>query len=129
MRHRHGLRKLNVTSSHRKAKLGALCNALIEHEAINTTLPKAKELRKVIEPLITLAKRPTVANRRLAFSKLRNRQNVTKLFAELGPRFEQRPGGYTRVLKNGFRAGDCAPMAFIELVDRQRETDKASQTK
>ena len=127
MRHRHGLRKLNVTSSHRKAKLSALCNALIEHEAINTTLPKAKELRKVIEPLITLAKQPTVANRRRAFGQLRNRQSVVKLFNDIGPRFLQRPGGYTRVLKKGFRAGDCAPLAFIELVDRQREA--ASETK
>ena len=118
MRHGHGLRKLNRTSSHRKAMLQNMMNSLIEHEAIKTTVPKAKELRKVIEPMITLAKEPTVANRRLAFNRLRDRDEVVKLFDELGPRFKARPGGYTRILKMGFRAGDNAPMAFMELVDR-----------
>jgi large subunit ribosomal protein L17 len=118
MRHRHGLRKLNRTSEHRLAMLRNMANSLIEHEAIKTTLPKAKELRRVVEPLITLAKEPTVANRRLAFARLRNRDNVTKLFNELGPRYQTRPGGYTRILKMGFRVGDNAPMAYMELVDR-----------
>ena len=121
MRHRHGLRKLNVTSSHRKAMLQALCNALIEHEAINTTLPKAKELRKTIEPLVTLARSGDgVANKRLAFRRLRNRDSVAKLFGDIAPRFAGRPGGYVRILKNGFRAGDAAPMAFVEFVVRDR---------
>jgi large subunit ribosomal protein L17 len=118
MRHRHGLRKLNRTSSHRLAMLRNMCNSLIEHEAIKTTLPKAKELRRVVEPLITLGKEPTLANKRLAFSRLRDRDNVVKLFDVLGPRFKTRPGGYTRILKMGFRVGDTAPMAFVELVDR-----------
>ena len=118
MRHRHGLRKLNRTSSHRLAMLRNMCNSLIQHEAIKTTLPKAKELRRVVEPLITLGKEPTLANKRLAFSRLRDRDNVVKLFAVLGPRFKTRPGGYTRILKMGFRVGDAAPMAFVELVDR-----------
>jgi large subunit ribosomal protein L17 len=118
MRHRHGLRKLNRTSSHRLAMLRNMCNSLIAHEAIKTTLPKAKELRRVVEPLITLAKEATVANRRLAFDRLRDRDNVVKLFDVLGPRFKARPGGYTRILKMGFRVGDNAPMAFVELVDR-----------
>lgn len=118
MRHRNGLRKLNRTSEHRLAMLRNMANSLIEHEAIKTTLPKAKELRRVVEPLITLGKEPTVANRRLAFSRLRNRDNVVKLFDVLGPRFKARPGGYTRILKMGFRVGDNAPMAFVELVDR-----------
>ena len=118
MRHRHGLRKLNRTSSHRLAMLRNMANSLIEHEAIKTTVPKAKELRRVVEPLITLAKEPTVANRRLAFNRLRDRDIVTKLFNELGPRYQARPGGYTRILKMGFRVGDNAPMAFVELVDR-----------
>lgn len=119
MRHRYGLRKLNVTSAHRKAMLKALCNALIEHERIRTTLPKAKELRRVIEPLITLARGETsVAERRLAFARLRNRDSVVKLFNVLGPRFANRPGGYVRVLKHGFRTGDAAPMAYIEFVER-----------
>lgn len=125
MRHRHGLRKLNCTSAHRKAKFTALCNALIEHGAITTTLPKAKSLRKVIEPLITLARKPSVANRRLAFSRLNNRKSVTILFEEIGPRYKDRPGGYTRVLKKGFRTGDAAPMALVELVDRKKEVAKA----
>lgn len=118
MRHRNGLRKLNRTSSHRKAMFRNMANALITHEAIRTTLPKAKELRAVVEPLITLGKKPSVANRRLAFDRLRNRDAVTKLFDVLGPRYASRPGGYTRVLKFGFRVGDNAPMALIELVDR-----------
>ena len=118
MRHGHGLRKLNRTSSHRLAMLRNMMNSLIEHEAIKTTLPKAKELRRVIEPMITLAKEATVANRRLAFDRLRDRDSVTKLFNDLGPHFKARPGGYTRILKMGFRVGDNAPMAFVELVDR-----------
>jgi len=118
MRHRHGLRKLNRTSEHRLAMLRNMCVSLLRHEAIKTTLPKAKELRRVVEPLITLGKQPTLANRRLAFARLRDREIVTKLFAELGPRYQSRPGGYTRILKMGFRVGDNAPMAFVELVDR-----------
>ena len=118
MRHRHGLRKLNRTSEHRQAMLRNMCNSLIQHEAIKTTLPKAKELRRVVEPLITLSKESTVANRRLAFDRLRDRDNVTKLFDVLGPLFKARPGGYTRILKMGFRNGDNAPMAFVELVER-----------
>ena len=118
MRHRHGLRKLNRTSSHRLAMLRNMTNSLFLHEAIKTTLPKAKELRRVAEPLITLAKTPTVANRRLAFDRLRDRDMVTKLFNELGPRYQARPGGYLRILKFGFRQGDAAPMALIEMVDR-----------
>ncbi len=121
MRHGHGLRKLNRTTSHRLAMLQNMMNSLIEHEAIKTTLPKAKELRRVIEPMITLAKEDSVANRRLAFNRLRSRDNVTKLFNELGPRFKARPGGYTRILKMGFRAGDNAPMAFVEFVERAEE--------
>ncbi len=121
MRHGHGLRKLNRTSSHRLAMLRNMANSLIEHEAIKTTVPKAKELRRVVEPLITLAKEPTVANKRLAFNRLRNRDNVVKLFNVLGPRFAARPGGYTRILKMGFRVGDNAPMAFVELVERAEE--------
>ena len=118
MRHGNGLRKLNRTSAHRKAMLQNMMNSLIEHEAIKTTVPKAKELRRVIEPMITLAKKDTVPNKRLAFNRLRNRDSVTKLFSDLGPRFATRPGGYTRILKMGFRDGDNAPMALIELVDR-----------
>ncbi len=118
MRHRHGLRKLNRTSSHRLAMLRNMCNSLIQHEAIRTTLPKAKELRRVVEPLITLGKEPTLANRRLAFDRTRDRDVVSKLFNELGPRYKTRPGGYTRILKMGFRVGDNAPMAFVELIDR-----------
>ena len=124
MRHRHGLRKLNVKSAHRRAMLAALANALIEHEAIRTTLPKAKELRRVIEPLITLAGKPTLANRRRAFARLRNRGSVAKLFDELGPRYAQRPGGYVRVLKNGFRVGDAAPMAYMEFGARPADDDE-----
>ena len=118
MRHRHGLRKLNRTSEHRLAMLRNMCNSLLTHEAIRTTVPKAKELRRVVEPLITLAKEATLANRRLAFNRTRDRAVVTKLFGELGPRYKARPGGYTRILKMGFRVGDNAPMAFVELVDR-----------
>ena len=118
MRHGHGLRKLNRTSEHRLAMLRNMMNSLLEHEVIKTTLPKAKELRRVVEPMITLAKEPSLANRRLAFNRLRNRDNVVKLFAELGPRYQTRPGGYTRILKMGFRVGDNAPMALVELVDR-----------
>ena len=125
MRHGNGLRKLNRTSSHRLAMLRNMANSLIEHEAIKTTVPKAKELRRVVEPLITLAKTPTVANRRLAFDRLRSRDNVVKLFNVLGPRFAKRPGGYTRILKMGFRVGDNAPMAYIELVDRGEEAPAA----
>ena len=118
MRHRHGLRKLNRTSSHRLAMLRNMSNSLLRHELIRTTLPKAKELRRVVEPLITLAKEPTVANRRLAFNRLRDREIVVKLFAELGPRYKTRPGGYLRILKAGFRVGDNAPLALVELLDR-----------
>jgi len=126
MRHGHGLRKLNRTTSHRLAMLRNMMNSLIEHEAIKTTLPKAKELRRVIEPMITLAKEPTVANRRLAFDRLRDRDSVVKLFNELGPRFKTRPGGYTRILKMGFRVGDNAPMAYVELVDRAEVSEPSS---
>jgi large subunit ribosomal protein L17 len=118
MRHGHGLRKLNRTSSHRLAMLRNMSVSILQHEAIKTTVPKAKELRRVVEPLITLAKVDSVANRRLAFSRLRDRDVVTKLFTVLGPRYNARPGGYTRILKMGFRVGDNAPMAFVELVDR-----------
>ena len=117
MRHRHGLRKLNRTSEHRLAMFRNMCNSLIQHEAIKTTVPKAKELRRLVEPLITLGKEPTLANRRLAFNRTRDRA-IVKLFNELGPRYKARPGGYTRILKMGFRIGDNAPMAFVELVDR-----------
>ena len=118
MRHLKSGRKLNRTSSHRKAMFSNMTASLIEHEVIKTTLPKAKELRRVAEPLITLAKNDSVANRRLAFSRLRNDSAVGKLFAELGPRYQERPDGYMRILKTGFRAGDAAPMAIVELVDR-----------
>ncbi len=118
MRHRHGLRKLNRTSSHRLAMLRNMTNSLFKHELIKTTLPKAKELRRVAEPLLTLGKTPTLANRRLAFNRLRDKDVVYKLFAELGPRYAKRPGGYLRILKFGFRQGDNAPMALVELLDR-----------
>ena len=118
MRHLKSGRKLNRTSSHRKAMFSNMTASLIEHEVIKTTLSKAKELRRVAEPLITLAKNDSVANRRLAFNRLRNDSAVGKLFAELGPRYQKRPGGYMRILKCGFRAGDAAPMAIVELVDR-----------
>ena len=126
MRHGNGLRKLNRTSSHRLAMLRNMANSLIEHEAIKTTVPKAKELRRVVEPLITLAKEPTVANKRLAFERRRNRDNVVKLFNVLGPRFAKRPGGYTRILKMGFRVGDNAPMAYMELVERTEVAEEAA---
>jgi large subunit ribosomal protein L17 len=125
MRHGHGLRKLNRTSEHRLAMLRNMCVSLLRHEAIKTTLPKAKELRRVVEPLITLAKEPTLAHRRLAFDRTRDREIVAKLFNELGPRYKARPGGYTRILKMGFRVGDNAPMAFVELVDRPAPVEKA----
>ena len=125
MSHGNGLRKLNRTSSHRLAMLRNMANSLIEHEAIKTTVPKAKELRRVVEPLITLAKEPTLANKRLAFDRLRNRDNVVKLFNVLGPRFKARPGGYTRILKMGFRVGDNAPMAYVELVERTEVAEAA----
>jgi len=118
MRHRNSNRKLNRTSSHRKAMLQNMTNSLLRHEIIKTTLPKAKELRRVAEPLITLGKNATLANRRLAFSRLRDRDIVGKLFSELGPRYQTRNGGYLRILKCGFRVGDNAPMALVELVDR-----------
>jgi len=118
MRHRHGLRKLNRTSSHRQAMLRNMTVSLLQHEVIKTTLPKAKELRKVVEPIITLGKKPSLANRRLAFDRLRDRDIVGKVFNDLGPRFATRNGGYLRILKCGFRVGDNAPMAFVELLDR-----------
>jgi large subunit ribosomal protein L17 len=123
MRHRLGLRKLNRTSSHRLAMLRNMTVSLLRHEAIKTTLPKAKELRRVVEPMITLGKNPTLANKRLAFDRLRDREIVVKLFAEIGPRYATRPGGYLRILKCGFRVGDNAPMAFVELVDRPEPTE------
>ena len=128
MRHGHGLRKLNRTSSHRLAMLRNMANSLLRHETIKTTLPKAKELRRVVEPIITLGKAPTLANRRLAFDRLRDRQNVVKLFDELGPRFANRNGGYLRILKFGFRKGDNAPMALVELLD-QPERSEAEESK
>jgi len=118
MRHRQSGRKLNRNSSHRKAMFRNMAASLLDHEVIKTTLPKAKELRRVAEPLITIAKSDSVANRRLAFNRLRDRDVVTKLFNELGPRYKDRPGGYLRILKMGFRSGDQAPMALVELVDR-----------
>jgi large subunit ribosomal protein L17 len=123
MRHRHGLRKLNRTSSHRLAMLRNMTCSLLKHEMIKTTLPKAKELRRVIEPIITLGKAPSLANRRLAFNRLRDREMVVKLFDEIGPRYAARNGGYLRILKFGFRKGDNAPMALVELVDRPEVSD------
>ncbi len=122
MRHRLGLRKLNRTSSHRLAMLRNMTASLLRHEAIKTTLPKAKELRRIVEPILTLGKNASLANRRLAFSRLRDREMVTKLFNELGPRYATRNGGYSRILKYGFRKGDNAPMALIELLDRPEDT-------
>jgi large subunit ribosomal protein L17 len=122
MRHRHGLRKLNRTSSHRQAMLRNMANSLLRHEVIRTTLPKAKELRRVVEPIITLGKKPNLSNRRLAFSRLRDREMVVKVFDELGPRYASRNGGYLRILKFGFRQGDNAPMALVELMDRPEGT-------
>lgn len=126
MRHRKSGRQLNRNSSHRQALFRNLASALVSHEIIKTTLPKAKELRRVVEPLITLAKVDSVANRRLAFARIRNIETVAKLFNELGPRFAQRAGGYTRILKCGFRAGDNAPMAYIELVDRPEVVEEVA---
>ena len=123
MRHKLGLRKLNRTSAHRLAMLRNMMNSLLRHDAIKTTLPKAKELRRVVEPMITLAKEPTVANKRLAFNRLRDREIVVKLFNEIGPMFKDRKGGYTRILKMGYRVGDNAPLAYVELV--QKTTDAA----
>jgi len=123
MRHRLSGRQLNRNSSHRKAMFRNMATSLLDHEVIKTTLPKAKELRRVAEPLITLAKKDSVANRRLAFNRLRDRDVVTKLFNELGPRYQARPGGYLRILKCGFRSGDNAPMAIVELVDRPEAGD------
>ncbi|WP_353438885.1 50S ribosomal protein L17 [Polynucleobacter sp. UK-FUSCHL-C3] len=128
MRHGNGLRKLNRTSSHRLAMLRNMSNSLIEHEVIKTTLPKAKELRMVVEPLITLGKKDNLANRRLAFNRLRDREMVAKLFSELGPRYATRPGGYLRILKFGFRHGDNAPMALVELVDRPAVEETTQET-
>ena len=123
MRHRHGLRKLNRTSSHREAMLRNMTVSLLKHEMIKTTLPKAKELRRVVEPIITLGKKPSLANRRLAFDRLRDRDMVVKIFNELGPRYANRNGGYLRILKFGFRIGDNAPMALVELMDRPAVTE------
>ena len=123
MRHKLGLWTLNRTSAHRLAMLRNMMNSLLRHEAIKTTLPKAKELRRVVEPMITLAKEPTVANKRLAFNRLRDREIVVKLFNEIGPMFKDRKGGYTRILKMGYRVGDNAPLAYVELV--QKTTDAA----
>ena len=123
MRHRESGRKLNRNSSHRRAMFRNMAVSLIEHEVIKTTLPKAKELRRIAEPLITMAKIDNVAKRRLAFSRLRDRNIVTKLFNELGPRYKERPGGYLRILKCGFRTGDKAAMAIVELVDRPKLLD------
>jgi large subunit ribosomal protein L17 len=125
MRHRNSNRKLNRTSSHRQAMLRNMANSLLKHEIIKTTLPKAKELRRVAEPLITLGKKPSLANRRLAFNRTRDRDIVGKLFEELGPRYQARNGGYLRILKCGFRHGDNAPMALVELVDRPDTTTEA----
>ncbi|WP_018274057.1 50S ribosomal protein L17 [Teredinibacter turnerae] len=130
MRHRHSGRQLNRNSSHRKAMFRNMVSSLVEHELIKTTLPKAKELRRYAEPLITLSKVDSVANRRLAFDRLRNKSTVGKLFNELGPRYEGRPGGYLRIMKCGFRAGDKAPMAYVELVGRPEpvaETDVSAE--
>jgi len=125
MRHQKSGRKLNRNSSHRKAMFRNMANSLIEHEIIKTTVPKAKELRRVAEPLITLAKSDSVANRRLAFDRLRDKGSVGKLFTELGPRFEERPGGYLRIMKCGYRTGDKAPMAYVELIGRPRQEEQA----
>ncbi len=128
MRHGHGLRKLNRTSEHRQAMLRNLSTALLRYEVIRTTLPKAKELRRVVEPLITLGKKPTLANRRLAFDRIRDRDIVGKVFNELGPRYANRNGGYVRILKYGFRQGDNAPMALVQLMDRPDAAQEAPAT-
>ena len=125
MRHGNGLRKLNRTSSHRLAMLRNMTNSLLRHETIKTTVPKAKELRRVVEPMITLGKKPSLANRRLAFDRLRDREMVVKLFDELGPRFANRNGGYVRILKMGFRVGDNAPMALVQLLDQPEQAEGA----
>ena len=124
MRHLKSGRKLNRNSSHRKAMFRNMANSLFEHEIIKTTVPKAKELRRVAEPLLTLAKSDSVAHRRLAFNRLRDKRAVGKLFDELGPRYVERPGGYLRIMKCGYRSGDKAPMAYVELVDRPRQDDQ-----
>ena len=129
MRHRNSGRHFNRTSSHREAMFRNMSASLVRHEFIKTTLPKAKELRRVMEPLITMAKQDSVSKRRLAFARLRDRDSVTKLFDELGPRYRDRPGGYLRILKCGFRPGDCAPMAYVELVDRPADEDEAKEAK
>src|SRR5437868_4480076 len=128
MRHRHGLRKLNRTSSHRLAMLRNMTVSLLRHGVIKTTLPRAKELRRVVEPMITLGKTPTLANRRLAYDRLRDREIVTLLFSDIGPRYAKRNGGYLRILKYGFRQGDNAPMALVELVDRPAPVEEARDT-
>jgi len=127
MRHRNSGRQLSRNSSHRKATMRNMASSLVRHEAIKTTLPKAKELRRVVEPLITMAKRDSVSARRLAFDRTRDREVVTKLFNELGPRYQARPGGYLRILKCGFRPGDNAPMAYVELVDRPAAENAAGE--
>ncbi len=127
MRHRSGLRKLNRTSAHRSAMFRNMTNSLLRHELIKTTLPKAKELRRVVEPIITLGKKPSLANRRLAFDRLRDREMVVKVFDELGPRYATRNGGYLRILKMGFRDGDNAPMALVELMDRPESTEASAE--
>ena len=127
MRHGNGLRKLNRTSAHREAMLRNMCNSLLRHEVIKTTLPKAKELRRVVEPILTLGKKPSLANRRLAFDRLRDREMVVKLFNELGPRYAARNGGYLRILKFGFRVGDNAAMALVELMDRPEAGEAAGE--
>jgi len=129
MRHRESGRKLNRNSSHRKAMFRNMAVSLMQHEAIRTTLPKAKELRRVAEPLITMAKDDTVSRRRLAFSRLRDRATVTKLFNEIGPRYKKRPGGYLRILKCGFRSGDSAPMAIVELVKSAEDLEEENKSK
>ena len=127
MRHKHGMRKLNRTTSHRLAMFRNMAVSLLRHEAIKTTLPKAKELRRVVEPLITLGKKDSLANKRLAFNRLRDREMVVKLFGELGARYANRNGGYLRILKMGFRVGDNAPMAYVELVDRPEQPKAAEE--
>lgn len=127
MRHGHGLRKLNRTTSHRLAMFRNMANSLLQHEEIRTTLPKAKELRRVVEPMITLGKAPTLANRRLAYNRLRDRGTVAKLFGELGPRYAKRNGGYLRILKSGFRKGDNAPLALVTLMDRPQASAAAAK--
>ena len=127
MRHGHGLRKLNRTTSHRLAMFRNMANALLTHEQITTTLPKAKELRRVVEPMITIGKKPSLANRRLAYDRLRDRATVSKLFGELGPRYAKRNGGYLRILKSGFRKGDNAPLALVTLMDRVEQAGEPAQ--